>query len=480
MTRCGSCAKRVRAFCKQRWARSVRPRLRQLPHAGTDAARDASRVDSETMAVTKHTNVSEANSGMQIKTILNRIQKHRGFVYGTVQLDERPGGLVLEVEIYPHARNRPRCAECGRRGPQYDRLAPRRFEFVPLWGIAVFFLYMMRRVDCVRCGVRVEQVPWADGKHQLTTTYAWFLARWAKRLSWREVAMVFRTSWDQVFRSVALAVAWGRAHADFTGIDAIGVDEIQWQHGHHYLTLVYQIDGGRKRLLWIGQERRVKTLLTFFRWFGKEQTAALRFICSDLWRPYLKVVAKKAGHALHVLDRFHIAQHMSTAIDQVRRAEVHDLKRRGHQPLLTNARWLLLKYRTNQSAEERTRLRDLVRHNLKAVRAMLMREAFQPFWAYRSVHWAGAFLDDWCGPVMRSRIEPMKKVARMLRRHRPLLMNWFRARGQISAAAVEGLNNKAKLTTRKAYGFRSYRCLEIALYHTLGQLPEPVVTHRFC
>ena len=396
MTRCGSCAKRVRAFCKQRWARSVRPRLRQLPHAGTDAARDASRVDSETMAVTKHTNVSEANSGMQIKTILNRIQKHRGFVYGTVQLDERPGGLVLEVEIYPHARNRPRCAECGRRGPQYDRLAPRRFEFVPLWGIAVFFLYMMRRVDCVRCGVRVEQVPWADGKHQLTTTYAWFLARWAKRLSWREVAMVFRTSWDQVFRSVALAVAWGRAHADFTGIDAIGVDEIQWQHGHHYLTLVYQIDGGRKRLLWIGQERRVKTLLTFFRWFGKEQTAALRFICSDLWRPYLKVVAKKAGHALHVLDRFHIAQHMSTAIDQVRRAEVHDLKRRGHQPLLTNARWLLLKYRTNQSAEERTRLRDLVRHNLKAVRAMLMREAFQPFWAYRSVHWAGAFLDEWC------------------------------------------------------------------------------------
>ena len=72
---------------------------------------------------------------------------------------------------------------------------------------------------------------------------------------------------------------------------------------------------------------------------------------------------------------------------------------------------------------------------------------------------------------MRSRIEPMKKVARMLRRHRPLLLNWFRARGEISAAVVEGFNNKAKLTTRKAYGFRSYHCVEIALYHTLGQLP---------
>jgi transposase len=432
------------------------------------------------MAVTKLTTTRGANSGMQIKTILNRIQKHRGFVYGTVQFTGRARGLVLEVDIYPHARNRPRCSGCGRRGPQYDRLPPRQFEFVPLWGIAVFFLYMMRRVDCASCGVRVEQVPWADGKHQLTTTYQWFLARWAKRLSWREVAQVFGTSWDQVFRAVTLAVAWGRDHVDLTGIRAIGVDEIHWQYGPHFLTLVYQIDATRKRLLWIGQHRRAKTLLRFFRWFGTERTAALHFVCSDMWKPYLKVVAKKAGHALHILDRFHIAKHLSDAIDQVRRAEVHALRQQGRQPFLTKTRWLLLKRPVNQTREQRTRLRELVQHNLRAVRAMLLRESFEPFWQYRSVDWAGAFLDEWCVQVMRSRIEPMKKVAQMLRRHRPLLLNWFRARGEISNAVVEGFNNKAKLTTRKAYGFRSYRCIEIALYHTLGQLPEPKVTHRFC
>jgi transposase len=432
------------------------------------------------MAVTKLTTTRGANSGMQIKTILNRIQKHRGFVYGTVQFTGRARGLVLEVDIYPHARNRPRCSGCGRRGPQYDRLPPRQFEFVPLWGIAVFFLYMMRRVDCASCGVRVEQVPWADGKHQLTTTYQWFLARWAKRLSWREVAQVFGTSWDQVFRAVTLAVAWGRDHVDLTGIRAIGVDEIHWQYGPHFLTLVYQIDATRKRLLWIGQHRRAKTLLRFFRWFGTERTTALHFVCSDMWKPYLKVVAKKAGHALHILDRFHIAKHLSDAIDQVRRAEVHALCQQGRQPFLTKTRWLLLKRPVNQTREQRTRLRELVQHNLRAVRAMLLRESFEPFWQYRSVDWAGAFLDEWCVQVMRSRIEPMKKVAQMLRRHRPLLLNWFRARGEISNAVVEGFNNKAKLTTRKAYGFRSYRCIEIALYHTLGQLPEPKVTHRFC
>ena len=233
---------------------------------------------------------------MQIKTILNRIQKQRGFVYGPMRLREQGGTLRLEVEIYPHLRNGPRCASCGRRGSQYDTRPPRWFEFVPLWGIRVFFLYRMRRVACAPCGgVRIERVPWAEGKHQLTTTYAWFLARWATRLSWREVAATFRTTWDSVFRAVAMAVAWGRAHQDLTGIEAVGIDEIQWQHGHRYLTLVYQIDPGDTRLLWIGQARRVKTLLRFFRWFGTERTQALRFICSDMWKPYLKVVAKKVA-----------------------------------------------------------------------------------------------------------------------------------------------------------------------------------------
>jgi transposase len=380
---------------------------------------------------------------MQVKTILNRIQKYQGFVYGDVRFEEQRDGWALTVDVYPHARNRPVCSGCQQRGRSYDRLAPRRFEFVPLWGLRVCFLYMMRRVDCADCGVTVEQVPWADGQHQLTTTYMWFLARWAKRLSWQEVATVFRTSWDQVFRSVAMAVAWGRDHVDLTGIRAIGIDEIHWQHGPRFLTLVYQIDATRKRLLWIGQHRRAKTLLGFFRWFGKERTAALTFICSDMWKPYLKVVAKKAGHALHILDRFHIAKHLSDAIDQVRRAEVHALRQQGRHPWLTKTRWLLLKRPANQTREQRTRLRELVQHNLRAVRAMLLRESFEPFWTYRSVDWAGAFLDEWCVQVMRSRIEPMKKVARMLRRHRPLLLNWFRARGEISSAVVEGFNNKA-------------------------------------
>ena len=227
------------------------------------------------------------------------------------------------------------------------------------------------------------------------------------------------------------------------GIAAVGIDEIQWQRGHRYLTLVYQIDPAHTRLRWIGQTRRVKTLLRFFRWFGRERTQALRFICSDMWQPYLTVVAKKAGHALHVLDRFHIALNMNTAIDTVRRAEVRALKQRGRPAWLTKTRWLLLRRRGNRTATDRGRRRDLVRLNLKAVRSMLLREDFDPFWRYRSAHWAGLFLDRWCTRVMRSRIDPMKKGARSLRTHRALLVHWCTARGQISTAAVEGLNTRS-------------------------------------
>jgi len=148
---------------------------------------------------------------MQLKTILNRVQKFKYFVYGSVCWVEAATVPTVEVELHPRRNSRPVCSVCGHRRPGYDRLTKRRFEFIPMWGIKVFFLYAPRRVDCPECGVRVERMPWAAGKHRLTESYAWFLAGWARRLSWQEVAVAFRTSWDHVFRSVEMAVSWGRA-----------------------------------------------------------------------------------------------------------------------------------------------------------------------------------------------------------------------------------------------------------------------------
>ena len=415
---------------------------------------------------------------MQLKTILNHVQKHKSFVYTEAKL-KKGKQLTIDISIRPRSNSRPICSGCGRKQPGYDTLPVRRFEFVPLWGILVYYVYAMRRVNCPDCGIKVERVPWADGKRTVTNAYAWFLAGWAKELNWSQTAKAFRTSWHTVYSSVEMAVEWGRAHVDLDGITAIGVDELCWGKWHRYVTVVYQINKNCIRLLWVGEKRTTKTMLRFFHWFGKERTKQLEYVCSDMWKPYLKVIAKKASQALHILDRFHIVAHMNKAVDKVRAAEVKELEREGYVPILKRSRWLFLKRPENLTDKEDVSLATLVQYNLKTMRSYLLKEDFQFFWEYRSAYWAGRFLDRWCTRAMRSQIEPMKKVARMLRRHKELMLNWFRAKKEFSSGVVEGLNTKAKLTTRKAYGFKSFKMLKLALYHNLGALPQPTGTHKF-
>jgi len=126
----------------------------------------------------------------------------------------------------------------------------------------------MRRVHCRNCGVVVEEVPWGDGKHQLTRAYMLFLARWARKLSWKETAEAFRTSWEKVCDAVEYVVTWGLEHRTLAPIRAIGVDEMQYAKGHKYLTLVYQIDQDLTRLLWVGRERTIESFQSFFSLIG--------------------------------------------------------------------------------------------------------------------------------------------------------------------------------------------------------------------
>ncbi|MHB8345952.1 MAG: ISL3 family transposase [Acidiferrobacterales bacterium] len=415
---------------------------------------------------------------MELTTLLNRCYRFKGFVYGKVQWAKaRPN--AIEVEVIPRRGSKPYCSGCGKRRAGYDRLRERSFEFIPFWGFAVFFRYARRRVDCPACGVTAEILPWAEGKHHLTTAYMQFLATWARKLSWLDVSRSFHTSWDKVYHSVEWMVRWGLEHRVLGPIKAFGVDEIAYSRGHKYLTLAYQIEAGMVRLLWVGKERTVKTFEGFFTMLGHEACAGIEFVCSDMWRPYIRVIRERCSQAVHILDRFHIVAKMNDALDDVRADEARALARNGREPILKKSRWCLLKRSENLTTPQKGRLKELLRYNLKSVRAYLLKEDFQQLWAYSSPIWAGKFLDAWCTTALRSRIEPMKKIARMCRRHRPLILNWFKAKGRISNGVVEGLNNKAKLTIRKSYGFRSPEILEMALYHALGKLPEPKLTHEF-
>lgn len=414
---------------------------------------------------------------MQLKTLLNHVEKRKGFVYDRVELVDGPSPRLV-CHIRPRARCKPRCSRCGQPGPQYDTLPVRLFQFVPLWGIPFLFAYAMRRVSCSSCGVKVERVPWATGKSSVTTSFAWFLAHWAKKMSWTDVARSFCTSWDAVCSAVSFAVAWGLQHRDLKGIRAIGVDEVLWHRGHKYLTVVYQIDDHCRRLLWVGRDRTTETLDAFFNDFGL-RARWLQWVCSDMWRPYLDVLARRASRAVHVLDRFHIVAKMNKAIDEVRAGEARQMKRDGLEPVLKHTRWCLLKRPKSLTGRQHVKLKTLLRYNLRTVRAYLLKEDLQQLWNEPSAEDADTFIKDWTFRAMRSRLEPVKKIARMLRRHRPLILNWFRASGTISAGVTEGYNNKLKLIVRRAFGFRTFKATQNALYHALGGLPEPEHTHKF-
>lgn len=416
---------------------------------------------------------------LTVKTLLNLKEGHARFVYRDVRLCHTLNRPRIEVNVEHRRGSKGICSGCGEACSGYDRLPRREFTHVPLWGIAVVFLYGLRRLNCSTCGVVAETVPWSTGKSPLTTSYAWFLSEWAKLLSMQEVARQFKSSWHHVFCAVAMAVAWGRDRMDLSHIAAIGVDEIHWSKKRGFMTLVYQIDRHCKRLLWCGEARTEKTINGFFDWFGAERSASLKFVCSDMWKPYLNVIAQRAGQALNILDRFHIAKKLNEAIDHVRAGETKALIKRGKPVVLKHSRWCVLKNPKNLTKNQKVKLSELLSCNLKTIRAYLLKEDFQNFWDYTSANWAGKFLDQWCRQVMRSQLEPMKKVAKTLRSHKALILNWFEAKNQISLGAVEGQNNQAKVVIRKSYGFKTSEVLKISLYHKLGKLPVPSLAHEY-
>jgi len=293
-------------------------------------------------------NETTSTPPIQFKSLLNKVHRLKSFVYHSVRMSGQGDKARIIAEVVPRANSRPRCSGCGKPRPGYDRMSrPREFEFIPVWNIPVSLSYTMRRVDCPTCGIKVEAVPWAQGKHACCDVYRHFLASWARRLSWKETAACFHTNWDTVCRSVKWVVDFGLKHRDLENITAIGVDEVTYSKGHKYMTLVYQIDSGRKRLLGVIRDRDTRSLSSFFETFGAERCAKIKVVCSDMWKPYLNVIAAMLPAALNVLDRFHIAKKLGEAVDEVRRQEAKQLAADGYEPVLKNSRYCFLKRRSN-------------------------------------------------------------------------------------------------------------------------------------
>ena len=389
------------------------------------------------------------------------------------------------MRLVPHPRRRAICSRCQKPAPGYDRLPERTWHYLPVLHCTVKLHYAPRRVHCPRCGIVVEEIKWSAGKSPYCVPLMHFLARWGRRLSWLEVTRIFQVSWDAVYRSVQWLVAYGLTQRDLSGVSALGVDELHWGKGKkaaNFITVLYQIDAGVRRLLWVGQTRTQATLARGLHELTEMEEGfckGIQIVCSDMWKPFLKVIREHLPQALNVLDPFHVAQHLNRGVDEVRRKEQARMNR-AQRSALKGSRFLLLKRGTRVLGLARRKLQATLMAMQDTSQAWIYKELFRRFWKYRSPVWAGGWLESWIQGVRATELEPMVRVANMLAAHRDLLLNYFRAKREYTNAITEGKNHKARVMLSKSYGHRSYEVLELAMYHALGDLPEPKLTHKFC
>jgi len=239
-------------------------------------------------------------------------------------------------------------------------------------------------------------------------------------------------------------------------------------------TQVYDLI--ERRLLWSGEDRTSETLEAFFDDLGQERCEQIEAVCCDMWAPYIDAVKKRLPNALLVFDKFHIVRHLLDAVDTVRKEEAQKLKSENPE-LLKKSRYIWLKNPWNLTDNQKARLSDLEKLNLKINRAYLLKEAFRKFWDYSYPAWANKYLNQWFWWATHSRLKPMRDFAWMVRRHQDDILHYFKV--PIDNGAVEGLNNKAKAISHRAYGYRTVETFKLALYHGMGKLPEPQLTHKF-
>jgi transposase len=377
--------------------------------------------------------------------------------YMVVHID-RLGGRLLRCGV---CRQRCRKVHSVRKAREWRDLSMRK--------LPLKLRYRPRRVLCPRCGLRVEDFPWAEPWARATTALSNAVAILAREMSWQGTARHYGLNWKSVATIVKRAVGHGLRHRKRPPVHVIGMDEVSRRKGQVYLTVVYDLE--RRVLLWVGEDRTEEAVKKFFtQEMGRRRCHTLQVVCMDMWAPYAKLVREHAVNARILFDRFHIVKHLNEAVDGVRRELWRKLASK-EKVTVKGTRWLLLKNPWNLTHDQNERLSTLVGWNTPLVRAWYLKEAFQLFWDYKQPWRAEQHLRKWMSSAMRSKLEPFKKFASMLRSHLDGILPWTKIR--LSNGAVEGMNNKIKSISHRSFGFRTAANFIAAIYHCCARLPLP-------
>lgn len=395
-------------------------------------------------------------------------------VVESVEVEDGDAGSVLVVTVRPSRRAGGRCPYCRRRCRGYDQgEGVRRWRGLDLGSTRVFLQAKAPRVRCREHGVVVAAVPWARHGSWFTTGFedqvAWLVAHTPKTT----VEVLMRTSWRAITGIVTRVVAEQAAGVDrLDGLRRIGIDEKSYRKGHKYLTVVVDHDTGR--VVWAADRRDQATVGAFFDALGPDRTAALTHVSCDGAEWIHSVITTRAPGAVICLDSFHVVAWATTAVDEVRRRTVRDLRGAGDSEdaaQVKGTRWAVLKNPENLTTDQRTTVAALARANGHLYKSYLMKEQLRELFKVKGAR-GRSLLIGLIAWASRSRIPEMIKLAKTLTRFRDLIINTL-THG-VTNALAEATNTHLNGLIRRAYGFHTPAALIALIDLTRGGLCPPL------
>ena len=390
---------------------------------------------------------------MRMTTLLKKLLGIQHLLVTGSALED--GALVIEVRPSWRA---PRCSGCKKRRGRYDTLPPRRWRHLDFGGVRVYIRYGLRRVSCCVCGVVAEAVPWCDNTTaRFTTPFEEAVGFLVQRCDQTSVQEMFRIAWVTVGQIVERVMQRHRPDDPLDGLMAIGIDELSYRKGHQYVTTVTdQLSG---RIVWAAEGKNAATLTSFFAELGAARRAAIAVVTMDMSAAYITVVTQQVPHAQIVFDRFHVQQLVNEALDETRREEWRRLRTvdEQHAKKVKGLRWSLLKNPWNLTPTQSQRLSTLQQDNGRLYRAYLLKETFAGILDRHQPNVVTDRLNEWLSWASRSRLPEFVKVARTIRGHLSDIVAYIR--WGVTNGIVEGLHNKVRVITRRAYSFHSASAL---------------------
>lgn len=353
-----------------------------------------------------------------------------------------------------HARGaRVNCPDCGEQCAVHDHSPERTWRHLDTMQFETRLKAKVPRSDCPECGVKTVEVPWA-GKHgRFTLMFEAFAIAVLRAASNIDAACrLLNIHWSTADTIMKRAVERGMAKRDDEPIKHLGIDEKSFRSGHRYVSLLNDLQAGR--VIEVVEGRDQSSALRLFDALTDAQREKVEAIALDMWRAFINASREACPQADLTHDRFHVSKHLNEAVDQVRRAETKQLRSEGDDRLV-GTRWNWLRNEENISDEIWPDFEALKDSELKTGRAWSIKECFRWFWEpHHSREEAEEYFGQWYGWAIRSRLEPIKKKARMLKRHLPELLNW--CDHHITNAVSEGINSRIQSIKSAAKGFRYF------------------------